>query len=85
MTNYQRELRAFIVENFLYGEEDESLSNGASLLELGIIDSTGVMELVSFLEQRYQITILDEELIPANLDSIDRLVRFVTHKIEVPA
>jgi acyl carrier protein len=85
MTSYLRELREFIVENFLYGQEDERLSNSASLLALGIIDSTGVMELVSFLEQRYQITIRDEELIPANLDSIDRLVRFITHKIEVPA
>jgi acyl carrier protein len=85
MTNYQRELREFIVENFLYGQEDEHLSNSASLLELGIIDSTGVLELVGFLEQRYAIVIEDEELIPANLDSIDRLVRFITRKIEVPA
>jgi acyl carrier protein len=85
MTNYPRELREFIVENFLYGQEDEQLSNSASLLALGIIDSTGVMELVNFLEQRYQITIDDEELIPANLDSIDRLVLFITQKIKVPA
>jgi acyl carrier protein len=85
MTNYELELRQFIVENFLFGKEDAPLANGDSLLELGIIDSTGVLELVSFLEQKYGFTIQDEELVPENLDSIDRLVRFVTRKIEIAA
>jgi acyl carrier protein len=85
MTNYALELRQFIVENFLFGKEDAPLANGDSLLELGIIDSTGVLELVSFLEQKYGFTIQDEELVPENLDSIDRLVRFVTRKIEIAA
>jgi acyl carrier protein len=85
MTNHELELRQFIVENFLFGKEDAPLANGDSLLELGIIDSTGVLELVSFLEQKYGFTIQDEELVPENLDSIDRLVRFVTRKIEIAA
>ena len=85
MTNYELELRQFIVENFLFGKQDTPLANGDSLLELGIIDSTGVLELVSFLEQKYGFTIQDEELVPENLDSIDRLVRFVTRKIEIAA
>jgi acyl carrier protein len=85
MSNYALELRQFIVENFLFGKEDAPLANGDSLLELGIIDSTGVLELVSFLEQKYGFTIQDEELVPENLDSIDRLVRFVTRKIEIAA
>jgi acyl carrier protein len=85
MTNCELELRQFIVENFLFGKEDAPLANGDSLLELGIIDSTGVLELVSFLEQKYGFTIQDEELVPENLDSIDRLVRFVTRKIEIAA
>ncbi|PYR03280.1 MAG: acyl carrier protein [Acidobacteria bacterium] len=85
MTNYELELRQFIVENFLFGKEDAPLANGDSLLELGIIDSTGVLELVSFLEQKYGFTIQDEELVPENLDSIDRLVQFVRRKAEIAA
>jgi acyl carrier protein len=85
MTNYEIELRQFIVENFLFGKEDAPLANGDSLLELGVIDSTGVLELVSFIEQKYGFTIQDEELVPDNLDSIDRLVDFVKRKIEIAA
>ncbi len=85
MTNYELELRQFIVENFLFGKEDAPLANTDSLLELGIIDSTGVLELVSFLEQKYGFTIQDEELVPENLDSIDRLVQFVRRKAEIAA
>ena len=85
MTNYEADLRQFIVENFLFGKEDAPLANGDSLLELGIIDSTGVLELVSFLEQKYGFTIQDEELVPENLDSIDRLVQFVRRKAEIAA
>jgi acyl carrier protein len=85
MTNYELELRQFIVENFLFGKDDAPLANGDSLLELGIIDSTGVLELVSFLEQKYGFSIQDDELVPENLDSIDRLVRFVRRKAEIAA
>jgi len=84
MSDYHHELRQFVVENFLFGRNGERLSNGDSFLEIGVIDSTGILELVSFLEQRYQITIRDDELIPGNLDSIDRLVRFLSHKIGAP-
>jgi len=83
MPDYQTELRQFIVENFLFGREDKPLSNSDSLLEFEIIDSTGVMELVSFIEQKYQLELRDEELIPENLDSIDRLVRFIAQKVNV--
>jgi acyl carrier protein len=85
MADLETDLRQFIVENFLFGREDKPLGNDDSLLDLGIIDSTGVLELVGFLEQKYQITIEDEELVPENLDSIERLVRFVSRKIEMAA
>jgi acyl carrier protein len=85
MSKYELELRQFIVDNFLFGRADEALAGNDSLLERGIIDSTGVLELVGFLEQKYGITIQDEELVPENLDSIDRLVRFVSRKVEVAA
>jgi acyl carrier protein len=85
MTDYELELRQFIVENFLFGKEDPPLGADDSLLDRGIIDSTGVLELVGFLEQKYRITIQDEELVPDNLDSIDRLVRFVSRKMGIAA
>jgi acyl carrier protein len=85
MNSYELELRQFIVENFLFGREEAPLGSDDSLLELGIIDSTGVLELVGFLEQKYSITIQDEELVPDNLDSVNRLVAFVTRKAEIAA
>jgi acyl carrier protein len=85
MTNYESDMRKFITENFLFGKEDESLKTSDSLLERGIIDSTGVLELVSFLEEKYQIKLEDEELTPDNLDSIDRLARFIGRKTTVTA
>ena len=72
-------LREFIRENFLFGQEIP-VSDDDSFLELGIIDSTGVLELVAFLAQQYQIRIADEELVPENLDSINRLLRFLEAK-----
>jgi acyl carrier protein len=74
------ELRSFLAENFLLGEEFRGLPGSASLIEAGIIDSTGVLELVGFLEEAYEIEITDSELVPENLDSIDNVVRFVGTK-----
>jgi acyl carrier protein len=76
----ERELRSFLAENFLLGEEFRGLPGSASLIEAGIIDSTGVLELVGFLEETYDIEITDSELVPENLDSIDNVVRFVGAK-----
>lgn len=73
------EIRKFVLQNFLFGEDDGFRDND-SFLELGIIDSTGVLELVHFLESRYNVQIDDEELVPDNLDSIDRIVRFLNQK-----
>ena len=74
-------IREFIVESFLFGQENGKLANDASLLEAGIIDSTGVLELIGFLEQRYGIKVQDEEIVPENLDSVERLVRYVEGKL----
>ena len=74
------ELRSFLAENFLLGEEFRGLPGSASLIEAGIIDSTGVLELVGFLEETYDIEITHDELVPENLDSIDRIVGFVHAK-----
>jgi acyl carrier protein len=74
------EIRSFIVENFLYGQDDGYLSDNVSFLKRGIIDSTGILELVSFIEEKYGIFINDEELVPDNFDSIDKLSTFVSRK-----
>jgi len=72
-------MRQFVQENFLFGQE-LTLSDTDSFLDHGIIDSTGVLELVTFLESRYGFSVEDQELVPENLDSIVNLVRFVHAK-----
>ena len=76
-----QEIRQFIIDNFLFGEMDAKLSNDDSLLDRGIIDSTGVLELVAFLEDKYVMKVQDDELVPQNLDSVNGLVRFVNRKV----
>jgi len=73
-------LRAFILETYLFGDESEPFGNADSFMDKGIIDSTGVLELVSFLERNFGVTVNDEEMIPANLDSIDNLTAFIQKK-----
>jgi acyl carrier protein len=73
-------VRNFIVGNFLFGEAD-GLQDDTSFLEAGILDSTGVMEVVGFLEEQFSIRIDDDELIPENLDSISSIERFVSSKL----
>ena len=73
--------RKFIFDNFLFDAEDEELGNDDSFLDQGIIDSTGVLELVEWLEDEFDIVVDDEELIPENLDSINNLVAFIVKKI----
>ncbi len=79
MSEAKEKVRAFIVENFMFGN-DENLSDDTSFLEEGIIDSTGVLELVDFLEETFSIKVDDEELIPENLDSINNLVAYLSRK-----
>ena len=75
-----QELRHFIVENFLFGL-DNGLKNADSFLEKGIIDSTGILELITYVETQYAIQVDGDELIPENFDSIDRLASFIKRKV----
>ena len=77
------ELRNFIVENFLFGREID-FSDDDSFLERGIIDSTGVLELLAWLESRWQVKVEDNELLPENLDSVNRIMRSVERKQRLP-
>lgn len=79
MSDLVTDLRKFVIDNFLFGEE-EPFSNDDSFLEMGIIDSTGVLELIAHIESTYGLKIQDDELDPQNLDSIERLVSFINRK-----
>jgi len=74
------QIRKFILENFIL-ENPEDLVDDESMLEKGIIDSTGVLELVGFIESTYQIKVEDEELIPENLDSVKNIVGYLERKL----
>lgn len=74
------EIRQYVVDSFMMGRDAEELTDNGSLLDLGIIDSTGVLELVGFLEETYGIGVEDEELVPENLDTVNNLVAFVERK-----
>ncbi len=75
------ELRQFIVENFLMGDASALPGDSDSFLETGVIDSTGMLEMVMFLEQNFDLKIADRELVPENLDSLSNLVNFVGRKL----
>lgn len=73
-------IRAYILENFLFSDDDGQLQNDASFLEEGIVDSTGVLELVMFVEETFDVTVEDEEILPENFDSVIQLARYVRVK-----
>ncbi len=77
--NYTKEVREFVINNFLFGD-GASLQDDKSFLDSGIIDSTGMLELIMFLEQTYGIRIEPEEMLPENLDSVDRVAAFMAKK-----
>lgn len=77
----QREqLRHYILENYLFTSDASALDDDASFLERGIIDSTGIMEVIDFLEERFGVQVRDEEMVPENLDSVNRICRFLERK-----
>ena len=77
----QSEIREFIFNNYMIGQNNEELDNNSSFLENGIIDSTGVLELIMFVEEIYSIEVEDEEVIPDNFDSINKLCEYLGRKI----
>jgi acyl carrier protein len=82
MSSLETDLRDFVVENFLFGQEGDTFTDEDSFMQKGIIDSTGIMEVIAHLEETYEITVEDEELLPENLDSVARLAAFITRKRE---
>jgi len=73
-------VRCFILENYLFTDDESALSDNDSFLDLGILDSTGMLEVIYFLEDDFSIKIDDDEMIPENLDSVDNIVKFIGKK-----
>ena len=77
--NIKEHIQQYIAENFLFGNGFD-LSADASLIETGVIDSTGVMELVMTVEETYDIEVADDEIIPANFDSVNNIIAYIERK-----
>lgn len=80
MTDESLQIRKFILRNFLFSEDEAALSSTGSLIASGTIDSTGVLELIMFIEESFGIKVADEEMIPDNLDSVEKMVSYVRRK-----
>ena len=77
----EEQVRQYIADNFLFSEDGYQLSDDVSFLEEGIVDSTGVLELVMFVEETFNVTVEDEEIVPENFDSVSRLAAYIRRKI----
>jgi len=73
-------LRSFILENYLFTDDQSALRNSDSFLENKILDSMGILELTHYLSQEFGIAVEDQEMVPENLDSVDNLVAFIQRK-----
>ncbi|MGP3535742.1 hypothetical protein ACTU3I_13170 [Microbacterium sp. RD1] len=80
MTDIAERVESFIFETLLLGDASRVPARDDSLIESGVIDSTGVLELIEFLEQDFGITVRDDETVPDNLDTVDRITAFVARK-----
>jgi|SRR3974390_296880 len=80
MNKVEQKLRTIVMETFLVGGDICDLRGDESFIETGIVDSTGILQLVEFVEQEFGLRVEDEDLIPENLDTINRLVAFVERK-----
>ncbi len=81
-TPIETKIRSYILENFLYTADEGKLKNTDSFLEDGIVDSTGILELLMFVEETFGIHVEDEEVLPDNFDSVERLKRYIQTKME---
>jgi acyl carrier protein len=81
MNDIKTQVRQYILNNFLMGGDPERITDSVSFIEKGIIDSTGVLELISFLQETFGIRIEDAEMVPENLDSLEKIEKYVDSKL----
>jgi acyl carrier protein len=82
MDSIKNEIKKFLIENFLFGDDSIEIVEDESLMDQGLIDSTGILELITFIENTYNIKIDNNEIIPENLDTLDNMQKFLSIKIE---
>ena len=78
--NIRQQLRSFILENYLFTDDQSALNDDSSFLDGGILDSMGILELIDYLDETFSIKVEGDELIPDNLDSINNLMAFIGSK-----
>ena len=76
----EEKIRAYILENYLFSDDANALKDNDSFLDKGILDSTGILEVIYFLEDEFNIKVDDDELIPENLDSVSNIAAFIERK-----
>lgn len=76
----KEQIRRYVAENFLFSDNGFELDNDESFLEAGVVDSLGVLELVTFVEENFDVQVADEEIVPDNFDSVDRLADYIGRK-----
>ena len=79
--NVRQQLRSFILENYLFTDDQSALDDNASFLDGGILDSMGILELIDYLDETFSIKVEGDELVPDNLDSINNLIAFISKKL----
>ncbi len=78
----RRSIQSFILENYLFTDDPAALGGDDSLIKQGIVDSTGIMQIIVFLEDKLGVPVEDREMIPENFDSLNRIVRFASSKLQ---
>ncbi len=80
MSSIKDQVRQYIVDNFIMGSDEQPFGDADSLLELHIVDSTGFLELIVFLEDTFGIQVADEDMVPENLDGLNAIEAYVNRK-----
>ena len=76
----EEQIRGYVLENYLFTDDQSALNSDDSFLEKGILDSTGILEVIYFIEDEFDVKVEDEEMIPENLDSVNRIVAYIQKK-----
>ncbi len=80
--NVEQQLRKFILENYLFTDDQSELNNSDSFLKSGILDSMGILELIYFMDEEWSIKVASNEMVPSNLDSVNNLLAFIAIKTQ---
>lgn len=79
--DHRRHIKTYVLKNFLFTEDEKAVGDHESLIKKGIVDSTGILELITHLEDTFAISVAEEEMVPANFESIDAMAAFLTRKL----